>query len=200
MSEFARPRGQQTQTRILERAVQIASVRGLESMSLATLAGAAQMSKSGLFAHFRSKEALQLAIVDEAERMFREAVVAPAQGTTGLARLRRLAGAYVEHMGGTLFDGGSFFAAALHEFDGRPGAVRDRLHTQVTGWEHELRAAFDEARAAKELVASADVERFVFSLTGIGLSLNLQAQTGERERAMSTAHAALQDLLASLAR
>ena len=66
MSEIARPRGQQTQTRILERAVQIASVRGLESMSLATLAGAAQMSKSGLFAHFRSKEALQLAIIDEA--------------------------------------------------------------------------------------------------------------------------------------
>ena len=132
--------------------------------------------------------------------MFREAVVAPAQGTTGLARLRRLAGAYVDHMGGTLFEGGSFFAAALHEFDGRPGAVRDRLHAQVTSWEREIRGAFDEARSGKELVVGADADRFVFLLAGIGLSLNLQAQIGERERALTTARAAVQDLLASLAR
>jgi AcrR family transcriptional regulator len=200
MIEVARPRGQQTQTRILERAVQIASVRGLENMSLATLADAAQMSKSGLFAHFRSKEALQVAIVDEAERMFREAVVLPADGSAGLQRLRRLAAAYVEHMGGTLFQGGSFFAAALHEFDGRPGAVRDRLHEQVKGWERELRSAFDEARAARELASAADVERFAFALTGIGLTLNLLAQMGDRERALTTARTALQDLLASLSR
>jgi AcrR family transcriptional regulator len=200
MLEGSRPRGQQTQTRILERAVQIASVRGLESMSLSALAEAAQMSKSGLFAHFRSKEALQLAIVDEAERMFREAVVVPAQALRGVARVRGLATNYVEHMGGALFEGGSFFAAAQHEFDGRPGLVRDRLHAQQRVWEHELRRSFEEARAQKELGASVDVDRFLFALSGIGLVLNLRAQAGDRERALGHARSALVDLLAALAR
>ena len=192
------PGGRQTQTRILERAVQIASVRGLESMSLATLAGAAQMSKSGLSAHFRSNEALRLAIVDEAERMFREAVVTPAHGTTGVAQLRSLAAAYVDHMGGMLFDSGTFFAAESHEFDGRPGAVRDRLHTQVTAWERELGSAFDEA-ARGEVARRRRRRRPLRLLVGrIGLSSNLQAQVGERERAVTTARALLNDLLASL--
>src|SRR3954470_7616839 len=93
-----RARGAATQTRILERAVHIASVEGLESMSLATLAKATSMSKSGVFAHFRSKEALQIAIIDEAERIFTDVVVRPALAApVGMERVQRLVEAYVEY-------------------------------------------------------------------------------------------------------
>src|SRR3982751_2287031 len=97
-SFVGRARGAATQTRILEKAVHIASIEGLESMSLATLAKATSMSKSGLFAHFRSKEALQGSIVDEAERIFSDAVIRPAMAEPpGLERLNRLVDGYVEY-------------------------------------------------------------------------------------------------------
>src|SRR3954470_13876600 len=90
-----RARGAATQTRILERAVHIASVEGLSSMSLATLAKATSMSKSGLFAHFRSKEALQIAIIDAAERIFFDSVVRPAAAMpAGFERLEKLVDGY----------------------------------------------------------------------------------------------------------
>src|SRR5438309_10556020 len=113
-----RARGVATQNRILEKAVHIASIEGLSSMSLATLAKATSMSKSGLFAHFRSKEALQIAIIDEAERIFHDVVVRPAEAMpAGVERLKRLSEAYVDYCASGPFQGGCFFAAAAHEFD-----------------------------------------------------------------------------------
>src|SRR3954469_24591630 len=112
-SFVGRARGAATQTRILEKAVHIASIEGLESMSLATLAKATSMSKSGLFAHFRSKEALQIAIIDEAERIFHDVVVRPAEGTpSGVERLQKLSSLYVDYCAQGPFQGGCFFAAA----------------------------------------------------------------------------------------
>src|SRR6184192_3035805 len=96
-SVSTRARGVATQNRILEKAVHIASIEGLSSMSLATLAKATAMSKSGLFAHFRSKEALQIAIIDEAERIFTELVVRPAQQSMGSDRVDALVHGYVEY-------------------------------------------------------------------------------------------------------
>lgn len=180
-----RPRGSETQSRILERAVQIASVEGLDAMSLATLAEATQMSKSGLFAHFRSKEALQIAIVDEAERMFRAAVIEPANDKKGFERFKSLMTNYVDYAGGTMFQGGCFFAAAIHEFDGRPGAVRDRLATFLAMWNRELKNAVDDAKARKEIPADSDAEGIVFWATGVGLSLNWNAQMGDRAKSLA---------------
>ena len=179
-----RPRGSETQSRILERAVQIASIEGLDAMSLATLAEATQMSKSGLFAHFRSKEALQIAIVDEAERMFRAAVIEPANDKKGFERFKALMTNYVDYAGGTMFQGGCFFAAAIHEFDGRPGAVRDRLATFLAMWNRELKNAVDDAKVRKEVPADTDSDGVVFWATGVGLSLNWNAQMGDREKSL----------------
>lgn len=193
-----RPRGSDTQTRILERAVQIASVEGLDAMSLATLAEATHMSKSGLFAHFRSKEALQIAIVDQAERMFRTAVVEPADGLQGFARLQSLVTSYVEYAGSSLFQGGCFFAAAIHEFDGRPGAVRDRLTAFLANWNRDLKAAAQDAHDRKEIIANADLDGVVFWATGVALSLNWNAQMGDREVALGHGRKAVADFLHAL--
>ena len=189
MVHAARSRGAETQHRILERAVQIASVEGLDAMSLATLAEATHMSKSGLFAHFRSKEALQIAIIDEADRMFRSVVTDAAAGSTGLVRLAKLIDGYVEYMGGTLFQGGCFFAAAVHEFDGRPGAVRDRLAEFLDAWNGELRDAVEQAHKDGQIM-QVDPEQVIFWATGIGLALNWNAQMGDREKALQVARSA----------
>ncbi len=190
-----RPRGSETQSRILERAVQIASVEGLDAMSLATLAEATHMSKSGLFAHFRSKEALQIAIVEEAERMFRSAVIEPAQDKNGFERFKSLMTAYVDYAGGTLFQGGCFFAGAVHEFDGRPGAVRDRLQTFLAMWNRELKLAVEDAKTRKEIASDADGDAIVFWATGVGLSLNWNVQMGNREKAVTLGKDAVSSFL-----
>jgi AcrR family transcriptional regulator len=174
-----RARGVATQNRILEKAVHIASIEGLESMSLATLAKATSMSKSGLFAHFRSKEALQIAIIDEAERIFHDVVVRPAEATpAGVERLTRLAEAYVDYCSGGPFQGGCFFAAAAHEFDGRPGAVRDRLVQYYDNWHTTIRNTINESAKRGELRSGVDAEAFIFELAAIGLASNHMTQLG----------------------
>jgi AcrR family transcriptional regulator len=168
-----RARGVATQTRILERAVHIASVEGLSQMSLATLAKATSMSKSGLFAHFRSKEALQLAIIDEAERMFQAVVVAPAQDKPdGVQRLYELGQRYVGYAAGDTFEGGCFFAAAAHEFDSKPGVIRDRIVRFVDGWNGTIAAAAQAGMTQGEIEAGLQVDQLTFEVTGIGLSTN----------------------------
>jgi AcrR family transcriptional regulator len=193
-----RTRGSETQSRILERAVQIASVEGLDAMSLATLAEATHMSKSGLFAHFRSKEALQLAIVDEAERMFRAVVVEPALAYGGFARFRALIEQYIAYAAGSLFQGGCFFAAAVHEFDGRPGPVRDRLAAYLASWNSEVRAAIEAAKASGEVSPTVSSDQVVFWATGLGLAVNWNAQMGSRENAIEQAKLAVIDFLEHL--
>lgn len=168
-----RARGAATQNRILEKAVHIASVEGLAAMSLATLAKATSMSKSGLFAHFRSKEALQIAIIDEAERIFVESVIRPAKDAApGKARLEALLAAYIDYASGGPFEGGCFFAAAAHEFDGRPGPVRDRIAAFFTMWNGQLKASILEA------FPQAEADLVVFEVNGLGFGVNFTSQIG----------------------
>ncbi|HEY4221758.1 MAG TPA: TetR/AcrR family transcriptional regulator [Myxococcota bacterium] len=192
-----RARGAATQNRILEKAVHIASVEGLSAMSLATLAKATSMSKSGLFAHFRSKEALQIAIIDEAERIFFDGVVRPAQqANAGIERLMHLVEGYVEYSSRGPFEGGCFFAAAAHEFDGRPGPVRDRVIQYFDNWTSQVRTAAQEAAQRGHLKEGLDVESFLFELQGIGLSANVTAQLGGgAERARVQGHDAVKALM-----
>ena len=172
-----RAKGVATQSRILERAVHIASIEGLSQMSLATLARATEMSKSGLFAHFRSKEALQLAIIDEANRLFHDAVVVPGlDAPDGLTRMAKLTRHYVRYMAGTLFEGGCFFAAAAHEFDGKPGPIRDRILECIDGFTGYLTAAANAAKASGEMRADVDVPQLTFEIYGLGLASNWSSQ------------------------
>jgi AcrR family transcriptional regulator len=128
-----------TREAILERAVDLASTDGLEGLTIGRLAGELGMSKSGLFAHFGSKEELQLATVAEAARRFMSEVIEPAQAAAeGAARLRDYCDRYVDYLERRVFPGGCFWAAAGAEFDDRPGPVRDAVRGAVAAWLGEL--------------------------------------------------------------
>lgn len=154
--------GKATSTRqtILERAVDLASAEGLEGLTIGRLASELRMSKSGLFAHFGSKQELQLATVQAASARFYEAVVAPAQHLPeGAPRLRAYCEGYLSCLERQLFPGGCFWAAVGAEFDDRPGEVRDAVQAAVRSWltllEHQARTAGvdDPAGLAFEIYA-----------------------------------------------
>ena len=123
------------------------------------------MSKSGLFAHFGSKEYLQLATVEAAARVFHTHVIEPAAAAPrGLARLRALVDAYLRYVETDVFPGGCFFAATLMELNMQPGPVRDRLVVFFADWLQHLAATVREAQAAGEIDESEDPEQLAFEL------------------------------------
>jgi AcrR family transcriptional regulator len=151
-----------TREAILDRAVDLASAQGLEGLTIGRLASETEMSKSGLFGHFGSKEELQLATVDAAAKRFAEEVVGPAlEVPSGIERLRALCDAYIGYLEREVFSGGCFWAAVTTEFDDRPGPVRDRIGDAMAAWigglegEAEAAGIEDPAQLAFELVAVA---------------------------------------------
>ena len=155
-----------TRSAILDRAVDLASSDGLEGLTIGRLAGELDMSKSGLFAHFGSKEDLQLATVEAASRRFIEGVILPAQeAEEGAARLRDYCERYVDHLERSVFPGGCFWAAAAAEFDDRPGPVRDAIRAGVAGWTGELA---NQARKA----GVEEPEQLAFEIYSVGLGAN----------------------------
>src|SRR5262245_11419250 len=120
--------GERSRTAILDAAARLATVEGIGGVSIARLADEVGMSKSGLFAHFRSKEELQLATIDTASALFAARVTDPVdEATTGMQRLRLLVDGYLRYLEVETFPGGCFFASVLAEMDTQPGPVRDRL-------------------------------------------------------------------------
>src|SRR6478672_3168179 len=123
-----RPRadGERSRAAILREAARMATVQGLDGLSLARLADAVGMSKSGLFAHFGSKEELQLATIDTASAIFEELVIEPAAAEpAGLPRLRAYVARFLDHVEEAVFPGGCFFISAMGELDAQPGPLRD---------------------------------------------------------------------------
>jgi AcrR family transcriptional regulator len=190
----SRSRGALTQDRILQRAMQIASVQGLEAMSLATLAKASLMSKSGLFAHFQSKEALQLAIIDQAERVFTQHVLSTSQGLSGLSRFRTIAQNYVRYATSGVFEGGCFLMAALHEFDGRPGLVRDRLQL----WWHRVNTSVASALHEVPGLSEASVESRCFVAMALMMNINVTGQMMGAARVEHIAGRLIDELVGSI--
>src|SRR5689334_2680839 len=149
-------KGEQTRAAILERAVDLASAEGLDGLTIGRLATELGMSKSGLFAHFGSKQELQLATVEAAARRFATTVIEPAlSAPDGAPRLRALGENYLEHL--DLYTGGCFWAATSIEFDDRPGPVRDAIAAALDGWLGEL------ARQAR-IAGAEDPDRVAFEL------------------------------------
>src|SRR4051794_13991285 len=137
--------GEQSRTAILDQAARLATVEGIGGLSIARLADAVGMSKSGLFAHFGSKEDLQLATVETATAIFATQVLQPAAAAgSGMERLRRLVEGYLRYVEVDTFPGGCFFASVLAEVDMRPGAVRDRLVAFLADWLGHLETAVRE--------------------------------------------------------
>jgi AcrR family transcriptional regulator len=183
-----RARGDSTRRAILRRSMQIASVEGLDGLSLARLAADLEMSKSGLFAHFGSKEELQLSTLRAARRVFSDRSVTPAEeAPEGLARLLALLDAWIDYIGADTFDGGCLFMQAAAEFDARPGPVRNLVADTMSRW---LALVVEQARLAVErgeLAPGTDAEQIAWELHAFGLALNwdrqLNGSTGAAERA-----------------
>ncbi len=155
-----------TRQAILERAMDVASVEGLEGLTIGRLARELDMSKSGLFAHFGSKEELQLATLQAAAGRFFEEVVAPAQQEPeGYARLLAYCERYLDYLERGVFAGGCFWAAVGSEFDDRPGPVRDAVSAGVRAWTGEL-----ENQAA--IAGIDDAAELAFEIYSLGLGAN----------------------------
>ena len=166
-------KGRMTRTAILHEAVQLASVHGLEGLSIGQLAEATGMSKAGLFAHFGSKEELQLATVHAARGLFVEEVVVPSlEAEEGLPRLCRVVREWFRYGCQGVFRGGCFFAAASTEFDGRPGPVRDSIAGARRDWIQGLAQTVQQAQAAGQLEASTDPLQLAFEIDALFLAAN----------------------------
>src|SRR5216683_2380777 len=144
-----------TRQEILRVAMDIASAEGLEGLSIGRLATELRMSKTGIFAHFGSKEQLQLATVDAAKQIFLEQVVKPGLSSPrGLPRLKVMLESWLGYVERIVFRGGCFFAAASAEFDSRPGKVRDEIASLTKAWLMALQGEIAFARKEKHIKAS----------------------------------------------
>jgi AcrR family transcriptional regulator len=160
--------GERTRAAILRAAASLATVEGLEGLSIGHLAGAIGMSKSGLYAHFGSKQELQLATVDEAERILDQEVVQPARAARpGLGQLAAVCEAYFGYVQRRVFPGGCFFAATALEMGTRPGPVKDRVAAIQSGFTALLRAFAATAVEQHELPAREDPDQLAFELHAI---------------------------------
>src|SRR4051794_748197 len=139
--------GARSRAAILREAAGLATVDGLDGLSLARLADAVGMSKSGLFAHFGSKEELQLATIDAASAIFDELVIAPAaEAAAGAPRLRAYVERFLDHVEAGVFPGGCFFVSAMGELGTHPGPVRDAALAFSERW---LALLSDQVAAAQ---------------------------------------------------
>lgn len=169
-------KGQHTRAVILEAALGLASHMGLEGLSIGALADVTKMSKSGVFAHFGSREELQIAVVTEYHAKFEEEVFfAAIREPRGLPRLRALYERWVRRVSLEL-DSGCIYISGAVEFDDRIGPVRDALVSMVRDWHAALHKAIVLAQKAGHLHADADVEQILFELHGLILSLHHDAR------------------------
>jgi len=170
-----RPRsdGQRSRSAILHASARLATIEGLNGLSIGGLADHIGMSKSGLYAHFKSKEELQLATIDTASDIFTAEVVEPAAAApAGLARVWALSNEFLAHLERGVFPGGCFFASVAAEIDTRPGRVRDRIVEFIVSWVGEVRRAVEDAQAAGELDPAMDAEQLTFEIDAMLLMAN----------------------------
>jgi len=166
-------RGEKTRQAILSHASKLASAEGLEAVSLQRLATDLGISKSGLFAHFGSKEELQLATVEEAARVFTDEVLRPGLKTpAGLARVWALCNSFLSYLSRGVFPGGCFFEAALAEFDSKPGRVRDAVVQTRGYWVASLARAIREAKPAGDVQPETDEEQVAWELGSLLVGAN----------------------------
>jgi AcrR family transcriptional regulator len=165
--------GERSRKAILHAAAQLATVEGINGLSISRLAAAVGMSKSGLFAHFGSKEELQLATVEFASAVFSAQVTGPAaDAPDGMQRLRSLSENFLQHVEGGVYPGGCFFASTTAELDTQSGPVRDRVLEVESDFLARLDSAARQAQADGDIDPSEDLEQLVFELHAFMLLAN----------------------------
>ncbi|UXH77346.1 TetR/AcrR family transcriptional regulator [Roseateles amylovorans] len=192
-------KGQQTRATILDAALGLASHMGLEGLSIGALADVTKMSKSGVFAHFGSREELQIAVVREYHAKFEEEVFFSAlREPRGLPRLRALFERWVQRTSVEV-DSGCIYISGAVEFDDRPGPVRDALVGMVRDWHAAIRKAILLAQDSGHLVPQADPDQILFEMHGLILSLHHDARFLRSPGALGRAGVGLERILDSFA-
>jgi AcrR family transcriptional regulator len=192
-------KGRRTRQSILERAVDLASQEGLEGLTIGRLADDLDMSKSGLFAHFGSKEELQLATVEAAaERYIREIYTPALKHPRGLPRLLAICESWLSYIRREVFPGGCFFAAASFEFDSRPGPVQDRVRGLMDDWIGALEKAVRMAQDEGHLRQDVDPSQLAFELNALFFGANFSFYLRNDEQALEMAQKAVESRLETL--
>jgi AcrR family transcriptional regulator len=170
-------RGERTRAAVLRRAADIASVEGLDGLSIGRLASDLAVSKAGVFAHFGSKEELQLATIRAAADRFTEAVLAPVlDAPAGLARLVALCNSWIDYCHRKEFPGGCFFFSAFADYDAKPGRVHDALADARRQWLGFFEALATDAQHRGEMDPDADPAMLAFELDALGMAINVHIQ------------------------
>ncbi|WP_127506555.1 TetR/AcrR family transcriptional regulator [Actinoplanes solisilvae] len=169
-------RGERTRTAVLDQALLLTTVAGLDGLSLGQVADALGVSKSGLFAHWRSKEALQLAVIDHARAQWIDQVITPSlEAPRGLRRLWAAHQRRLEFYEAEVLPGGCFFANAHFEFNARPGVVRERLAVELADWMGFLTGLATDAVANGELIPGTDPGGIAYVTESFGVCAVMQA-------------------------
>ena len=193
-------RGDQTRRTVLRRAVDLASVEGLDGVTIGRLAQELSISKSGLFAHFGSKEELQLSTIRAARRVFSDEAVTPAMATkSGIERLAALLAAWHDYIANDTFPGGCVLMEAAAEFDSRPGPVRDLVAETMAMWMTLLVEQVQRAVERGELAPGTDPAQLAWELHAYGLALNWDYQLNGHGPAREHAAAAVRSRLEAAA-
>lgn len=189
-------KGQQTRAAIIDAALGLATQIGLDGLSIGALAEIMKMSKSGVFAHFGSREDLQVAVVEEYQRRFRDEVFLPALNVPrGVARLRELFQRWI-HRTTLEIDSGCLYVSGAVEFEDQEGPAREALENAVQLWMRAVARAVDLARQTGEFRADVDPDQLTFEMHGLILTLHYQARFLRDPHAVKRALKGFDELLA----
>ena len=192
-------KGERTRESILRVAVDLASIEGLEGLTIGRLASELKMSKSGLFAHFGSKQDLQLATVAMASEIFKDKVVLPALAEhKGMPRLWALCERWLSHVENKVFAGGCFFTAASFEFDSRPGPVRAAIVEAMSQWLSTLTRAIEEAQKIGHLKGDVKANQIALEIYSLAVGGHWASQLLGQKTALATARETIRTRLRSV--
>src|SRR6516164_5699397 len=193
-------KGEASRATILLTAARLATTKGLDGLSIGDLAAEVGMSKSGLYAHFKSKEELELATIETAAAIFDGEVLQPAaRARAGTERLGALVDAFLSHLERRVFPGGCFFAAVAAELDTRPGPARDRVVQVLDLWQSLLRQCILDAQASGEIDPQAEVAQAAFEIQAMLLAGNYQFVLTNDPVRLSQARKGVEHVLTRLA-
>lgn len=194
------PRGERTKSAILRCAVDLASVEGLEGLSIGRLAEKLHMSKSGLFAHFGSKQELQLETIDTAREIFVEEILRPALAQPeGMLRLWALCDGWLSHVERRIFAGGCFFTAAAFEFDSRKGPIRTRIAETMNTWIATLQTAIERAQKTGQLDPRVNAAQLALEMNSLAIGAHWADQLLDKKNALAETRVAILKKLRGLA-
>ncbi|MFT4268693.1 MAG: TetR/AcrR family transcriptional regulator [Xenophilus sp.] len=193
------PKGQQTKAVIVDAALALAAQIGLEGLSIGAVAEITKMSKSGVFAHFGSREELQISVVREYHARFEQEVFYPAlKAPRGLPRLTAMFANWMKRTS-TEIDSGCIYISGASEFDDRPGPVRDALVESVSIWQAAVLRAVEQAKEEGHLLAKADARQAAFEIHGLILALHYEARFLRVPGSIDRAHLGFDNILARVA-